>query len=90
MVAVKIARGGSNSVGFSVQITLNGERREVPGPLSVADLLHHLALKPEHVAVEVNKDLVPRARQAATAIAAGDVLEVVTLVGGGATAALEC
>ena len=68
----------------TVQITLNGERRELPGPLSVAELLRHLGLKPEHVAVEVNKDLVTRSRHAETVIAQGDVLEVVTLVGGGA------
>ena len=67
----------------TVRITLNGERREVPGPLSVAELLKYLGLKPEHVAVEVNKDLITRSRQAETVIAQGDVLEVVTLVGGG-------
>jgi thiazole synthase len=72
-----------------VQITLNGERRELPGPLSLADLLRHLELRPEHVAVEVNKHLVTRSRLAETVIAPGDVLEVVTLVGGGAGATAE-
>ena len=43
-----------------VQITMNGERHELPGPLSVAELLRHLGLKPEHVAVEVNRGLVTR------------------------------
>ena len=52
-----------------VRITVNGERREVPGPLSVAELLDLLGLKPEHVAVEVNKDLVTRSRHAETVIA---------------------
>lgn len=64
-------------------ITLNGEQREVPAPLTVAGLLRTLGLKPEHVAVEVNRNLVTRTRHDETAIAAGDVLEVVTLVGGG-------
>jgi thiazole synthase len=67
-----------------VIITLNGERREVPEALTVAGLLGHLGLKPEHVAVEVNRALVTRARHAGTPLAPGDVLEVVTLVGGGA------
>ena len=49
--------------------------------------MRHLGLKAEHVAVEVNKDLVTRSRHAETLIAEGDVLEVVTLVGGGAGAA---
>jgi thiazole synthase len=74
-----------------VQITLNGERRDLPGPLTVGELLRYLRLKPEHVAVEVNKSLVTRSKQAETVIAQGDVLEVVTLVGGGgaATIAIE-
>ncbi len=68
-------------------ITLNGERREVPEALTVAGLLGHLGVKPEHVAVEVNRVLITRARHAETPLAAGDVLEVVTLVGGGASGA---
>ena len=36
----------------SVRITLNGEHRLMPGPLSVAELLRQLGLKAEHVAVE--------------------------------------
>jgi thiazole synthase len=72
-----------------VIITLNGEQREVPAPLTVAGLLRTLGLKPEHVAVEVNRDLVTRSRHEATSIAAGDVLEVVTLVGGGAPGPLD-
>lgn len=67
-------------------ITLNGERREIPDGLTLAGLLRHLDVKPAHVAVEINRDLVPRARHDLARIAEGDVLEVVTLVGGGAPA----
>jgi thiazole synthase len=73
----------------TVIITLNGERREVPEAMTVARLLRHLGVKPEQVAVEVNRDLVTRSRHDQTPIAADDVLEVVTLVGGGAPATLE-
>ncbi len=83
------AAGPENFVESVVQITLNGERRELPGPVSVAELVRSLGLKPEYVAVEVNKGLVTRSRLAETVIASGDVLEVVTLVGGGAPAVLE-
>jgi len=72
-----------------VIITLNGERREVPDTLTVAELLRHLGVKPAFVAVEVNRDLISRSRHEETSIAAGDVLEVVTLVGGGAPDPLE-
>jgi thiazole synthase len=68
----------------SLRITLNGEQKEVAGPLSVAELIRHLGLKAENVAVELNKGLVTRSQQVQTPIAEGDVLEVVTLVGGGA------
>jgi thiazole synthase len=70
-----------------VIIILNGERREVPEALTLAGLLRYLEVKPEHVAIEVNRDLIPRARYGETPLGAGDVLEVVTLVGGGAPAA---
>jgi len=76
-------------VGSIVRVTINGEQRDVPGPLSVAELLRRLGIKPEHVAVEINQDLVARARHAETAIAAGDVLEIVTLVGGGSDKGLD-
>ncbi len=70
-----------------VRITLNGEQKELPGPLTVAELVRYLGLKAEHVAVERNKDLVTRSRHADTPLADGDVLEVVTLVGGGSAVA---
>ncbi len=72
---------------MTLEIMLNGQRREVPGPMTIAGLLGYLGLKAEHVAVEVNRDLVSRARHAETSLAAGDVLEIVTLVGGGSETA---
>jgi thiazole synthase len=69
-----------------VKITLNGEEHDVPEMLTLAGLLRHLGVRPEHVAIEVNRALVPRARYGETPLGAGDVLEVVTLVGGGSPA----
>ena len=69
-----------------MRITVNGAFHEFPGPISIAELLTFLGVKPEHVAVEINKDLITRSRHSETAIVPGDVLEVVTLVGGGAPA----
>ncbi len=66
-----------------MKITVNGGEREVPDGLSVAGLIEELELTPEQVAVERNGALVRRADHAATKLAEGDVLEVVTLVGGG-------
>ncbi len=64
-------------------ITLNGEPREVIAGTTVAELLGELEVLPKHVAVEVNLELVPRARHAEHRLRENDRLEVVTLVGGG-------
>jgi sulfur carrier protein len=66
-----------------LQITVNGMRREVAERTTVADLLARLDVRPQQVAVEVNRDLVPRTRHEAHVLAANDVVEIVTLVGGG-------
>ena len=64
-------------------ITVNGEPRPVPDPCSVADLLRALGKDPAKLAVEVNRDVVPRAAHAGHALRDGDAVEIVTLVGGG-------
>lgn len=66
-----------------MRVTVNGEPREVPDGLRVSELVSELGLRAELVAVERNRELVPRSRHAATVLAQGDELEVVTLVGGG-------
>jgi thiamine biosynthesis protein ThiS len=66
-----------------VEITLNGERREVPGGTTVASLLESLSLSPASVAVEVDLEIVPRATYATRGIAEGATVEIVTFVGGG-------
>lgn len=66
-----------------LKILLNGESRELPEGSTIATLVASLDLRPEQVAVERNRELVPRAEHATTALAEGDELEVVTLVGGG-------
>jgi thiamine biosynthesis protein ThiS len=64
-------------------ITVNGEPRRVPGPATVADLLHHLQLDPRTVVVELNRHIVRRPHLAETELAAGDSVELVHFVGGG-------
>lgn len=66
-----------------MQITVNGQARTERAGASVADLLAALSLEPRRVAVERNKLIVPRAQYAQTLLAEGDILEIVTLVGGG-------
>jgi sulfur carrier protein len=64
-------------------VIVNGEPKEIAAGTTVAQLLEALKLKPRQVAVERNRDLVPRAEHAACILEAGDRLEIVTLVGGG-------
>ena len=66
-----------------MRILVNGTWHEQREAISVADLLAALSLEPRRVAVERNKQLVRRADFAATKLADQDVLEIVTLVGGG-------
>jgi sulfur carrier protein len=66
-----------------VKILVNGVPREVPPGTTVAALLVDLEMTAKHVAVEVNLELVPRARHAARPLCEADQLEIVTLVGGG-------
>jgi thiazole synthase len=66
-----------------LHLTINGEPKELPDPLTVADLLAHIGLDRRKVAVEVNEAVVPALRHGEHRLAAGDRVEVVTLVGGG-------
>ena len=66
-----------------MRISVNGRWRETEDGSTVADLLASLSLEPARVAVERNKQLVPRKHHAETALAEQDDLEIVTLVGGG-------
>ncbi len=66
-----------------MNLTINGERREFPAPLTVAGLLAELGLASKRIAVERNGEIVPKSLHADTALADGDRLEIVVAVGGG-------
>jgi sulfur carrier protein len=67
----------------SIELKVNGQQRDVAAGLTVAQLLESLEVTTRHVAVELNREVVPRAEHASRTLAAGDELEIVTLVGGG-------
>jgi sulfur carrier protein len=66
-----------------LHVVVNGESREIPAGTTVAGLIQQLGLGDRRVAVERNREVVPRAHHADTALADGDHLELVTFVGGG-------
>jgi sulfur carrier protein len=66
-----------------IEIHVNGETRNVPVGTTVSGLIAELGLADRRVAVERNREVVPRAQHPSTVLAADDRLEVVTFVGGG-------
>jgi thiamine biosynthesis protein ThiS len=67
----------------TLTLTVNGEARIFIGALSVAGLVASLGLDTRKVAVELNREIVPRSTYAAVALQDGDVLEIVHFIGGG-------
>ncbi len=67
----------------ALQISLNGEPRDVAAGLTVATLLDTLGLDRRKVAVERNEAIVSRSAYDQTTIEHGDQLEIVHFIGGG-------
>jgi thiamine biosynthesis protein ThiS len=66
-----------------VTIQLNGERYDLPEPLTIAALLARLDIDARRVAVELNELVVKKAAYAEKLVCEGDAVEVVNFVGGG-------
>ena len=66
-----------------MQIYFNGDQKEIENGSTITALLQQFSLQPRHVAVEVNRELIPRGCHANHVLQPDDRLEVVTLVGGG-------
>ncbi|MGW5021093.1 sulfur carrier protein ThiS [Streptomyces cacaoi] len=66
-----------------VAVSVNGSHREVPAGTSLDHLVAAFTHAPSGVAAAVNEDVVPRGRWAATPLAEGDRVEILTAVQGG-------
>lgn len=66
-----------------MQIEINGEQQFFQDGLKLSELLEQLKLTDKYVAVERNRELVPKYGFPETVLEDGDRLEIVTLVGGG-------
>ncbi len=64
-------------------VKLNGETRECRDGMTIADLVAELGLGAKRIAVEVNRDIIPREDYAQHRLHVGDEIEVVHFVGGG-------
>lgn len=67
----------------AIGVVVNGEPREVPAALTLAELLAHLGLRRDAVVVEHNRRIVRRADLDTARLSAGDTIEIVHFVGGG-------
>jgi len=68
---------------YRMNVLINGDERSLESPLTLAALVESLGMKPDRVAVERNREIVPRDQWLVTELAEGDQLEIVHFVGGG-------
>ncbi len=66
-----------------MRITVNGQESELPNGWTLLTLLEHLSLRPERLAIERNRLIVPRDRWSEVLLVENDSLEIVQFVGGG-------
>ena len=66
-----------------MKLKINGEPQDFDSPLTLAGLIQQLGMKQDRVAIERNRDIVPREHWNQTQLAEGDQLEIVHFVGGG-------
>lgn len=65
-----------------MQIHLNGDEKNISAT-TVLGLLESLGIDPKRVAIELNKEILPKAQYTEKTIADGDRIEIVHFVGGG-------
>ena len=68
-----------------MKLQINGEQKifESPAPTTLAQLVEILGMKPDRVAIELNREIAPRDRWSEVKLNEGDRLEIVHFVGGG-------
>jgi thiamine biosynthesis protein ThiS len=66
-----------------MKLQINGEEKIVDAPQTVSSLISAMSMKPDRVAVELNREIIPRDRWPETSLNEGDRLEIVHFVGGG-------
>jgi thiamine biosynthesis protein ThiS len=73
-----------NATIESMNLTINGEN-QLRSEQTLGELVERLGMKPDRVAIELNREIVPRDKWPHTPLREGDSLEIVHFVGGGST-----
>lgn len=68
---------------MALRVHVNGEERELPEGMTLEALISHLALAPDRLAIERNRDVVRRADWPQTVLREDDRVEIIHFVGGG-------
>jgi sulfur carrier protein len=66
-----------------MNISVNGEIRTIEANSNLAQLLEALDLQGKRIAVEVNRDIVPRSEYVSFVLSDNDQVEIVNAIGGG-------
>ena len=67
-----------------MNLIINGEdHHDLPQPLTVAELIAHLGLPEKKIAIERNREIVPKSTFGQAALSEGDRLEIIHFIGGG-------
>ena len=66
-----------------MNVTVNGEPRDLTPDTTILGLIESLQLKPEMVAVQHNETILDRAKLDAATLSDGDIVELIRIVGGG-------
>jgi sulfur carrier protein len=82
-VGYKEFKKAKESLPMMLTLKLNGESRQFPPLMTVAQLVDELGYTGKRMAVERNGDIVPKSLHGSTCLENGDVVEIVVAVGGG-------
>jgi sulfur carrier protein len=72
-----------SQLNTKITIQLNGEPYVIEGDARLTTLIDLLKMKPTRIAVELNREVVPKAEYATVTLREGDELELINFVGGG-------
>lgn len=67
----------------AISVRVNGEQREIARGATIAAMLREIGIDPQRVAVERNREVVPRSTMDKVEVGDGDTFEIVHFVGGG-------
>lgn len=66
-----------------ISIQVNGEEKQLPREMPLAEIIDTMQMTSRRIAVELNQEIVPRSLYASTILKSGDVVEIVHAIGGG-------